>query len=100
MNILLVDNTEIFRNILTQALLDYREFTLIFANTGLEALDLAESMDFQFVIVTQHLQDFDGVSLISKLRSSGKFLYRNVRKTPAFRPGMNSADTAGVPIRF
>jgi hypothetical protein len=25
-------------------------------------------------------------------------IYRNARKTSAFRPGMNSADTAGVPL--
>jgi PAS domain S-box-containing protein len=75
MNILLVDHTEIYRKILTQALQDYREFALFFANSGAEALELAEHADFQFVIVTQHLTDCDGVELIARFRASGRFFY-------------------------
>jgi PAS domain S-box-containing protein len=75
LNILIVDHTEIYRNILKQALADYKTLVPVFAASAAEALALIETQDFQFVIVAQHLPDAEGVELIQQLRRIGTLPY-------------------------
>jgi len=45
-----------------------------------------------------HVRVGEQISKDQLLAEIDPTIYRNARKTSAFRPGMNSADTAGVPL--
>ncbi|MDP1524382.1 MAG: response regulator [Rhodocyclaceae bacterium] len=98
MNILLVDHTSLYRNILEQALGEYEDFVLFFADSAKEAFEVAHQTDVQFVIVTQHLDDGGGVDLIRQLRQSGRFLHEPmILLTSSPSQELNStAEMAGV----
>jgi PAS domain S-box-containing protein len=70
-NILLVDNTPLYRNILQQSLGGYGGFALHFAGSKAEALALCEQHEFCFFVITWQLPDSDGVALAKELRDSG-----------------------------
>jgi len=70
-NILLVDNTPLYRNILQQTLGGHRGFVLHFAASRVEALALCEREKFFFFIVAWQLPDSDGLALCRELRDAG-----------------------------
>ena len=78
MNILLVDHTAIYRDILQQALHGYRDLELTFASDAASARTLIPGREFHFVIVSRHLPDIDGVDFVRELRSSGQFLFEPI----------------------
>ena len=71
MDILLVDNTPLYRNILQQSLGAYGNFQLHFAASQSEALALCERQRFCFYIVAWQLPDGDGTALTRVLRERG-----------------------------
>ena len=72
MNILLVDNTPLYRDILQQALGCYRGINLVFAASRDAALAQTAALDFQFYILSWQLQDGSGIELARQLRDSGR----------------------------
>jgi PAS domain S-box-containing protein len=67
-NILLVDNTPLYRNILQQMLGGFRGFVLHFATSRAEALSKCQQEKFCFFIVTWQLPDGNGLELTRELR--------------------------------
>ncbi len=98
MNILLVDHTTLYRNILEQALGEYEDLVLFFAESVREALEISHRTVIQFVIVAQHLDDGEGIELIRQLRQSGRFVYEPmILLTSSPSHELNSAaESAGV----
>ncbi|QRM19413.1 response regulator [Dechloromonas sp. TW-R-39-2] len=71
-NILLVDNTPLYRDIVQQALGRYRGINLVFAASVEAALKQAATLDFLFYILSWQLSDGGGVELARRLRESGQ----------------------------
>ncbi len=78
MNILLVDHTTIYRDILQQALRGYRDLSLAFATDAEAARNLIPGREFHFVIISRHLPDIDGVDFVRELRTSGQFMFEPI----------------------
>ena len=78
MNILLVDHTTIYRDILQQALRGYRDLTLSLAVDAAAARAMIPGSEFHFVIVARHLPDIDGVDFVRELRASGQFMFEPI----------------------
>ena len=78
MDILLIDNTDLYRGILQQALGSNPEFQLHFAATAEEGLRLAENNDFSFIAVSRNLPDADGLDVARRLRDFGKYIYEPI----------------------
>lgn len=71
MNILLVDNTPLYRNILEQSLLDLHDFELTFAGSVAEAKALCSKQHFYFYVIAWQLPDGEGIDLARSLRDGG-----------------------------
>ena len=71
MNILLVDNTPLYRDILQQSFGRCRGVQLLLVPTQAEAMAAASTQRFDFFVLAWQLADGGGVDLAKKLRESG-----------------------------
>ncbi|MEY2632347.1 MAG: hypothetical protein RIR00_1001, partial [Pseudomonadota bacterium] len=71
MNILLVDHTPLYRDILQHALAHYRGIQLSFAHSAAEAEALLAGQRFQFFILGWQLPDDTGINLARRWRQNG-----------------------------
>ncbi len=71
-NILLIDNTPLYRDIVQQALGRYRGIKLFFAPSVEAAQALMATQDFQFYILAWQLPDGSGIDLARQMRESGQ----------------------------
>lgn len=72
MNILLLDNTPLYREILQKTLGDKPGFKQTFANTVAQARQLIEEQHFDFFIFSWQLPDGNGLELAKQLRTSNQ----------------------------
>ena len=70
MNILLVDSTPLYRDILQSGLAGDRGFTITYAASVAEALAVAAREQFNFYILAWQLPDGEGIELARQLRQS------------------------------
>jgi DNA-binding response OmpR family regulator len=70
MKILVIDDSDRMSNALTQALSD-RRYTVNIAPDGKTGYELANSLDYQLIVVARSLPHLDGVSLCQQLREQG-----------------------------
>ncbi|MDP3438629.1 MAG: response regulator, partial [Azonexus sp.] len=70
MNILLADNTPLYRDILQQALEGNSGFEISFVTNIAEAMRAIQEKKFQFFILAWQLDDGDGLELARKLRDT------------------------------
>lgn len=69
MRVLVVDDSEVFRNVLCAVVAAARGFQVVgVAATGREALDLAGSLDAQFVLIDVNMSEVDGVETARRIR--------------------------------
>ena len=78
MDILLIDNTDLYRGILQQAMGGNPDFKLHFAANGAEGLRMAEDQDFSFIAISRNLPDADGLDVARQLRDFGKYIYEPI----------------------
>ena len=71
MRILLVESSSLYREILEQSFGRFRGLTLVPATSTQAALASAATQAFDFVIVSGHFSDGDGLSLARRLREDG-----------------------------
>lgn len=72
MDILLIESSPLFREILQQSFRRFRGVVFVLASSGSEALAASESRAFDFVIVAGQLSDGDGLALARQLRVVGR----------------------------
>ncbi|MBS1138802.1 MAG: hypothetical protein H6R13_255 [Proteobacteria bacterium] len=72
MNILVVDATHLYRDILQQALSHYADVRVELALSQQEARELVARETFHFFVISGQLPDGDGIELAKTLRSEGK----------------------------
>lgn len=72
MNILLVESSQLYREILEQSFRRFRGLSFVMAATQVEAMAAIERVDFDFVVVSGQLPDGDGLDLAGRLRQSGR----------------------------
>jgi PAS domain S-box-containing protein len=71
MNILLVEASSLYRDILQQALGNYEDVEIHLASDRTQAMAALEERKFQFFIISGQLPDGSGVDLARELRQSG-----------------------------
>lgn len=78
MNILLADNTPLYRDILQQALEGNSGFEISFVTNIAEAMRAIQEKKFQFFILAWQLDDGDGLELARKLRDTKTVPYEPI----------------------
>lgn len=74
MNVLLVDDTSLYRTILGKSL-DEIGVALHIAENGADALRVAAALPFDLVAISMQLGDMDGIALTKKLREQPAFVH-------------------------
>lgn len=76
MNILIVDDSRIMRNIVKNSLLKNKSlnFDSIEADNGKDAFDILEKGDIDVLLVDWNMPKLNGLDLVKKLRSMDKYL--------------------------
>jgi len=69
--ILLVDSTNLYREILQQGVRHFRGVAVDHVLSAQEAMTAIASVEYQFFVVSGQLADGDGLSLVPRLRASG-----------------------------
>ncbi len=70
MNVLLVDNTPLYRDILQHEMAEVPEFCLSYAASAAEAREMVNRQAFDFFVFAAQLADGDGIELARFLRST------------------------------
>lgn len=76
MNILIVDDSRIMRNIVKNSLLKNRKlsFESYEANNGKDAFDILESNSIDVLLLDWNMPQLNGLDLVKKLRSMDKYI--------------------------
>ena len=69
MKVLIVDDSKLFQSILIEALESEADITPVVCQNSSHALTILESESIDFICVSMHLQDGDGISLTKTIRA-------------------------------
>ncbi|MEY4592294.1 MAG: hypothetical protein RIR18_1189, partial [Pseudomonadota bacterium] len=78
MNILLADNTPLYRDIFQHFLGQHTNFKLTFVTSAAGVKEAVGKQSFNFLILAWQLQDGDGIALARELRKSGAVPYEPI----------------------